>query len=467
MRSEGCRPQIRQDCERCIRDRELDGWTTVTTPGPDQPQYDFVTNTPGDVLSGSTYALSIGPVNAEWSVYQNISTVPGDTYQVQFWLSNPAGGTPSNFTASFGAATLVSLSNSAAQNYTEYTYDVTATGTSTELLFVGEQNPAYWYLDDVSVVDVSRVGLKGTKSVTIESGATLELGASDSQIITFATDTGTLKPDSPSTFTGQILGFTGTAPNLAHSDAIDLVGFDAADTTVSASTAGGITTLTVTNSSGDGLSATLKLVGTYSTSDFVVASDGDGGTDIFDPPVTGQTSGTSAPPVAGATSGTSATLGFALGNDQINLDPGQIETKSYDGPLGGQGPGGKPTVSLAGLATTISSSTRRSVPTPAASIRRRTRPSTAISPPLKTNIGRRLSSKMPWSLFTAMASCRPTWMPRTGTCTCKTQFTCNSANAWPDRAMLIARSIRAPKTAWKFQKPTCSGTCRYPASTCR
>ena len=326
----------------------LDGWTTVTTPGPDQPQYDFVTNTPGDVLSGSTYALSIGPVNAEWSVYQNISTVPGDTYQVQFWLSNPAGGTPSNFTASFGAATLVSLSNSAAQNYTEYTYDVTATGTSTELLFVGEQNPAYWYLDDVSVVDVSRVGLKGTESVTIESGATLELGASDSQIITFATDTGTLKLDSPSTFTGQILGFTGTAPNLAHSDAIDLVGFDAADTTVSASTAGGITTLTVTDSSGDGLSATLKLVGTYSTSDFVVASDGDGGTDIFDPPVTGQTSGTSAPPVAGATSGTSATLGFALGNDQINLDPGQIETKSYDGPLGGQGPGGKPTVSLGG-----------------------------------------------------------------------------------------------------------------------
>jgi len=144
------------------------------------------------------------------------------------------------------------------------------------------------------------------------------------------------------------LGFTGTAPNLAHSDAIDLVGFDAADTTVSASTAGGITTLTVTDSSGDGLSATLKLVGTYSTSDFVVASDGDGGTDIFDPPVTGQTSGTSAPPVAGATSGTSATLGFALGNDQINLDPGQIETKSYDGPLGGRGPGGKPTVSLGG-----------------------------------------------------------------------------------------------------------------------
>lgn len=50
---------------------------------------------------------------------------------------------------------MLSLNDSAAQGYTEYTYDVTATGTSTELLFVGRQDPSFWYLDDVSVVDVS------------------------------------------------------------------------------------------------------------------------------------------------------------------------------------------------------------------------------------------------------------------------------------------------------------------------
>jgi hypothetical protein len=131
------------------------------------------------VHSGS-YALSIGPVNAEWDVYQYISTVPGTTYQIEFWLSNPEGGTPSNFTASFGSTTLLSLVDSAAQGYTEYTYDVTATGTSTELLFVGEQNPSYWYLDDVSVVPVT------TGNPTV--GSTAPAGVAGSPINLALTD---------------------------------------------------------------------------------------------------------------------------------------------------------------------------------------------------------------------------------------------------------------------------------------
>ncbi len=57
--------------------------------------------------SGS-YSLELGAVNAEYDVDQTISTVVGQTYQVQFWLENP-GGTPSNFTASFAGDTLLSL----------------------------------------------------------------------------------------------------------------------------------------------------------------------------------------------------------------------------------------------------------------------------------------------------------------------------------------------------------------------
>lgn len=71
---------------------------------------------------------------------------------------------------------------------------------------------------------MSGLAVTGTESATIESGATLELGASDSQTITFATDTGTLKLDSPSTFTGQIAGFTGTAADAADSDEVELTG---------------------------------------------------------------------------------------------------------------------------------------------------------------------------------------------------------------------------------------------------
>ena len=121
--------------------------------------------------------------------------------------------------------------------------------------------------------------------VTVAAGQSSTVSVPASDYVTFAGATGTLVLDQPETFVGQIAGFTGTAPDAAHSDVIDLVGFCAADTTVSASSsADGLTTLTVTDSSGDGLSATLTLVGTYSTSNFVVASDGHGGADILDPP---------------------------------------------------------------------------------------------------------------------------------------------------------------------------------------
>ena len=83
--------------------------------------------------------------------------------------------------------------------------------------------------------------------------------ATGTQTVLFAGRTGTL--NIASTFTGEIVGFTGTAPDAAHSDVIDLAGFDWQDTSVSASSANGLTTLTATDLSGDGLSASLTLVG--------------------------------------------------------------------------------------------------------------------------------------------------------------------------------------------------------------
>jgi len=151
---------------------DLTGWTTNGV----QTQYDFVTTSP---TYGSDYSLSIGPINAEYEICQNIETVPGVTYQIEFWLYND-GGTPSNFTASFGSTTLLSLNDSAAQGYTEYTYDVTATGSSTELLFVGEQNPAYWYLDDISVVPVTAPA--GVAGSPINLALTDPLGGQGGQI---------------------------------------------------------------------------------------------------------------------------------------------------------------------------------------------------------------------------------------------------------------------------------------------
>ncbi|MGJ4931283.1 tail fiber protein [Bradyrhizobium sp. HKCCYLS2038] len=62
--------------------------------------------------------------------------------------------------------------------------------------------------------------------MTIASGHLLEVWAPSSATITFLAGTGELKLDDPASFSGHIAGFTGTAPDAAHSDVIDLVGID-------------------------------------------------------------------------------------------------------------------------------------------------------------------------------------------------------------------------------------------------
>ena len=56
-----------------------------------------------------------------------------------------------NFTAKWDGATLLSLVNTPAQDFTHYSYLVTATGTTTTLSFTALAEQAAWYLDDVSV----------------------------------------------------------------------------------------------------------------------------------------------------------------------------------------------------------------------------------------------------------------------------------------------------------------------------
>lgn len=68
-----------------------------------------------------------------------------------------------------------------------------------------------------------------TDPIIVDSGATHEITGASSQNITFANTsntTGNLVIDDPSGFSGQITGFTGTAPDAAHSDTIDLVGIN-------------------------------------------------------------------------------------------------------------------------------------------------------------------------------------------------------------------------------------------------
>ena len=116
--------------------------------------------------------------------------------------------------------------------------------------------------------------------VTIQAGGTVELSQAYAGSVTFNGSTGTLTLDNPSTFSGEIFNFTGNG-RLSGSDRIDLKGINF--NSVRDSYANGV--LTVTDGSGD--TAKLHFNGSYALANFKFASDGHGGTIVYDPPVPG------------------------------------------------------------------------------------------------------------------------------------------------------------------------------------
>jgi probable HAF family extracellular repeat protein len=143
-------------------------------------------------------------------------------------------------------------------------------------------------------------------AATVASGSSLTVASASSQTVDFAGGTGTLVLDQPENFTGQISGFTGTAPDAAHSDVIDLAGinFNSAAFSESYNTSTGVLTVT------DGTdSASLTFDNFNATLEF--ASDGNGGTDIFDPPA--------------APAGQATGHGMNFGHDQISLAANILE----------------------------------------------------------------------------------------------------------------------------------------------
>jgi hypothetical protein len=131
------------------------GWTTTTTTG----------GTPSDLeVLGTAHSGNYGAAFGGFStttpdlLSQSIATTAGAHYILSFWAYTP---NTSNyvFTAAFGGQTLLSTSSTGTQlpstGYTQFTYNVTATSSSSLLAFTGANPPSYDYLDDVSLVAVA------------------------------------------------------------------------------------------------------------------------------------------------------------------------------------------------------------------------------------------------------------------------------------------------------------------------
>lgn len=102
-------------------------------------------------------AAFFGPTTSG-GIQQSITTIPGQSYQIEFWLANESDvngtSTPNSFSFNWNGATVGLETNEAAFGYTHYSFVLAATEVSTLLLFTFQHIPAFWDLDNVSVTQI-------------------------------------------------------------------------------------------------------------------------------------------------------------------------------------------------------------------------------------------------------------------------------------------------------------------------
>ena len=140
---------------------DFTGWTLSGNTG--------FTNVVSFNTHSGNYAASFGPVGSTGMIEQTqlLDTVAGQTYDFSFWLLAD-GGTPNSFSASFDGTEVLSISNTNGFAYTLFDFSVVATTNQTALSFTYRHDPAFYYLDDVSVI--------GTRGVVPEPASAMLLG---------------------------------------------------------------------------------------------------------------------------------------------------------------------------------------------------------------------------------------------------------------------------------------------------
>ncbi|SPE60724.1 hypothetical protein SBV1_480007 [Verrucomicrobia bacterium] len=101
------------------------------------------------------YGPELGPVGTLGYLSQTVSTSPGTSNQISFWLDSPDGLGPNEFLVQWNGTTIFDETNLPAVGWTNLQFVVTATGTNSLLEFGFRDDPSYLGLDDISVVGQS------------------------------------------------------------------------------------------------------------------------------------------------------------------------------------------------------------------------------------------------------------------------------------------------------------------------
>jgi|SRR5580704_12728454 hypothetical protein len=127
---------------------DFTGWTT----GGNFEDTEVVSGPFGEYSGaedGQFYAV-LGPVGSDGTLSQTFSDTAGGHLTFSFWFA-ANGDNPSDFSASWDGTQLLALTNPTTNGaWTQYSYNVTGTGTDT-ISFAFRDDPAYMALDNVSV----------------------------------------------------------------------------------------------------------------------------------------------------------------------------------------------------------------------------------------------------------------------------------------------------------------------------
>lgn len=119
----------------------------------------------GGWVNSGKYAAYFGPVGSIGSISQSLSTVAGQSYEISFYLQNGVAGTNSFDVFFGGGPAVINYDNLGATPWTRLSFTTVATAADTLLQFSFRNDPALFYLDDVSV---RSIGLEGPISAAPE-----------------------------------------------------------------------------------------------------------------------------------------------------------------------------------------------------------------------------------------------------------------------------------------------------------
>jgi MYXO-CTERM domain-containing protein len=135
---------------------QFDGWTMWGTAAPGGGGLAYIGTIGGGPMGEGGLTVASFDCPGPGGMYQDLSTVAGEEYTVSFGLRKVTGsGNTNSFSLDFGSQTVMSLVNSPTIDpIAYYSFDMTATGSTTRLKFNFQSAGFAWTVAAISVTPV-------------------------------------------------------------------------------------------------------------------------------------------------------------------------------------------------------------------------------------------------------------------------------------------------------------------------